>query len=58
MTCECGHVAQGASENDVRSKMQSHIHNDHPDRTSDHKKMIHEAEKTLKDAAMTEDAIH
>ncbi|KKS55971.1 MAG: hypothetical protein UV20_C0019G0015, partial [Candidatus Magasanikbacteria bacterium GW2011_GWA2_42_32] len=29
MTCECGHIEQGGSENDVTSKMQSHIHNEH-----------------------------
>lgn len=52
MTCECGHVESGSSENDVASKMKSHIHNDHPDRASDHKKMMHEAEKTLKDAVV------
>jgi hypothetical protein len=37
----------GASENDVVSKMQSHLHNDHADRAGDHKKMMHEAKKTL-----------
>ena len=47
MTCECGHMEQGGSENDVRSKMESHISNEHTDRTADHKKMMHEAEKTL-----------
>ncbi len=55
MTCECGHVVQGSSENDAASKMQSHIKNDHPDRSRDHKKMMHEAEKTLTDAVLTED---
>lgn len=29
--------------------MQSHIHNNHPDRSSDHKKMVHAAEKTMQD---------
>ena len=38
MTCECGHMEQGGSDNDVATKMQSHIHNEHPDRASDHKK--------------------
>lgn len=47
MTCECGSVVSGASENDVVSKMQSHLHNDHADRAGDHKKMMHEAKKTL-----------
>jgi hypothetical protein len=27
--------------------MQSHLHNDHADRAGDHKKMMHEAKKTL-----------
>jgi predicted small metal-binding protein len=49
MTCECGFVAQGASENDVVSKMQSHIHNDHADRSSEHKKMLNDAKKTMQD---------
>ncbi len=52
MTCECGHVEQGASENDVASKMESHISNDHPERTADHKKMMNDARKTLTDAVM------
>jgi len=45
-------MEQGGSENDVDTKMQSHIHNEHPDRASDHKKMLHEAKKTLKEVAM------
>lgn len=52
MTCECGHVEQGASENDVASKMQSHLMNDHPDRSTEHKKMMHAAEKTLAEAVV------
>jgi len=52
MTCECGHMEQGGSDNDVATKMQSHIHNEHPDRASDHKKMLHEAKKSLKEVAM------
>jgi len=43
-------MEQGGAENDVASKMESHIKNDHPDRSADHKKMMHEAHKTLEDA--------
>jgi len=52
MTCECGVAVQGASENDVTTKMQSHLHNDHPDQSAEHKKMLHQAEKTIQDVAM------
>ena len=52
MTCECGHVVQGGSENDVTSKMQSHIHNEHADRSHEHKKMLNDAKKSLKEVAM------
>ncbi len=49
MTCECGHVEQGSSENDVVSKMESHLKNDHPDQISEHKKMMNTARKTIQD---------
>ena len=50
MTCECGVSVQGTTENDASSKMQSHLHNDHPDRSSEHKKMLHAAQKTVTEA--------
>jgi hypothetical protein len=32
------------------SKMESHLKNDHPDRSSDHKKMMNKARQTIQDA--------
>lgn len=50
MTCECGYVAQGASDNDIESKMESHMKNGHADREVEHKKMMGDAKKTLMEA--------
>lgn len=50
MTCECGHVEEGVTENDVASKMESHLKNAHADRAGEHNKMMAEAKKTLKDS--------
>ena len=48
ITCECGHTESGASEKDVLTKMTSHIHNEHGDRSEgDMKKMLRAAEKTM-----------
>jgi len=52
MTCECGVSVQGTTENDAASKMQSHLHNDHPERSSEHKKMLQAAKKTVTDVVL------
>jgi hypothetical protein len=53
MKCECGHEETGSTDKDAMTKMQSHIHNDHPDRSTDAKKILKKAEKTVKDAVPT-----
>ena len=50
MTCECGHEESGATEKDAMTKMESHIRNEHPDRSADAKKMLKKAAATVKDA--------
>lgn len=50
MTCECGHAEQGATENLVLSRMESHIKNQHPERDS--KKMLTHARKSVTEVVM------
>jgi hypothetical protein len=51
VTCECGHEETGSTEKDAMTKMESHIRNDHPERSdADMKKMLKKAGKTMKDA--------
>lgn len=53
-TCECGHQEIGSTDKDVMNKMQSHMHNAHADRSSDMKKMMKDAEKTITEAEREE----
>jgi hypothetical protein len=50
VTCECGHEETGSTEKDAMTKMESHIRNEHPDRSADTKKMLKKAAGTMKDA--------
>ncbi len=49
-TCECSHQETGSTDKDVMNKMQSHMHNDHADRSADMKKMMKDAEKTIEES--------
>jgi predicted small metal-binding protein len=50
VTCECGHEATGSTEKDAMTKMESHMRNDHPEKSSSEiKKMMKAAEKTVKE---------
>jgi predicted small metal-binding protein len=48
VTCECGHEETGSSENDVITRMESHIADEHSD--ADKKKMLKSAERTMREA--------
>ena len=50
VTCQCGYEATGSTEKDAMTKMESHIQNDHPGKSSaEIKKMMKTAEKTVKE---------
>jgi|GEM_PF-3617870 hypothetical protein len=53
VTCECRHEETGSTEKDAMTKMESHIRNEHPDRSADVKKMLKKAAGTMKDAVPT-----
>lgn len=47
MTCTCGHQEMGTTDQDVTSKMESHIANEHSDDVRGTKRLLEKAKQTV-----------
>ncbi len=47
MTCTCGHQEMGTTDQDVTSKMESHIANEHSDDPRGTKRLLEKAKMTV-----------
>ena len=53
MTCTCGHQDMGTTDQDVTSKLESHMHNEHSERGREIKRMMQKAKQTIQEELHT-----